>query len=57
LADARAEAARVLGELAERQAAHEAEVARLEQLERDHRDRMRSYLTEQLAQIEPKPPS
>jgi uncharacterized protein (DUF3084 family) len=42
----------VLADLAERQAALEAEVARLEHLEREYRDRMRSYLTEQLAQIE-----
>jgi hypothetical protein len=43
----------VLSEVAERQAALEAEVARLQQLEQDHRDRMRNYLTQQLAQIEP----
>jgi len=43
----------VLSELAERQAALEAELARLQQLEQDHRNRMRSYLTQQLAQIEP----
>jgi len=42
----------VLGDLAEQQAALEAEVARLQQVEQDLRDRMRSYLTEQLAQIE-----
>jgi hypothetical protein len=36
-----------------RQAALEAEVARLEQVEQEHRERMRSYLTQQLAQIEP----
>lgn len=46
----------VLGELAEQQAALEAEVARLQQLEQDHRDRMRGYLTQQLAQIEPTSP-
>jgi len=46
----------VLGDLAEQQGALEAEVARLEQLEQDHRDRMRSYLTQQLAQIEPTTP-
>jgi len=43
----------VLGDLTERQAALEAEVARLQQLGQDHRNRMRSYLTQQLAQIEP----
>jgi cell division septum initiation protein DivIVA len=42
----------VLGDLAEQQAAVEAEVARLQQLERDHRDRMRGYLTQQLEQLE-----
>jgi hypothetical protein len=34
----------------------ETEVARLQQLEQEQRNRMRSYLTEQLAQIEPNPP-
>ncbi len=48
--------ATVLGDLAEQKAALEAEVARLEQLEQDLRDRMRSYLTQQLAQIEPTTP-
>lgn len=43
----------VLGDLSERQAALEAEIARLRQLEEDHRNRMRTYLAEQLAQIEP----
>jgi hypothetical protein len=45
----------VLADLAERQAALKAEVARLEQLEQEHRNRMRKYLTQQLAQIEPNP--
>jgi DivIVA domain-containing protein len=43
----------VLSEVAERQAALEAEVSRLRQLDQDHRDRMRDYLNQQLAQIEP----
>ena len=43
----------VLSEVAERQTALEAEVTRLQQLDHDHRDRMRDYLTQQLAQIEP----
>jgi len=41
----------VLSEVAGRKAALEAEVARLEQLENEFRTRMRSYLTEQLAQL------
>ena len=45
----------MLGDLAERQAALEAEVARLQQLDQDHRSRIRSYLTQQFAQIEPDP--
>jgi cell division septum initiation protein DivIVA len=49
---ASAEADRVLAAARAEQAALETEVARLQQLEQDHRDRMRSYLTEQLAQIE-----
>ena len=44
--------ATVLSEVAERRAVLEAEVARLEQLERDHRDRMRTYHAEQLAQLD-----
>jgi hypothetical protein len=43
----------VLSELRARQSALETEVRRLAQLEADHRDRMRNYLTQQLAQIEP----
>jgi cell division septum initiation protein DivIVA len=45
----------VLADLAKRQAALEAEVARLQQLEQEYRNRMRSYLTQQLAQIESNP--
>jgi len=41
-----------LADLAERQAALEAEVARLQELEHANRDQMRNYLTQQLAQIE-----
>ena len=40
-----------LAGLAERRAALEAEVAQLEQLEQENRDRIRTYLTDQLAQI------
>ena len=47
--------ATVLAQLVERQAALGAEVARLEQLVQDSRGRMRSFLTEQLAQIESTP--
>ncbi len=47
----------MLGDLVEQRVALEAEVARLRRLERDHRDRMREYLTEQLAQIESNTPS
>jgi DivIVA domain-containing protein len=43
----------VLSEVTERKAALEAEVSRLQQLEQDHRDRMRSYLNQQLEQLEP----
>ena len=43
----------VPSEVAERVAALETEVTRLKQVDHDHRDRMRSYLTQQLAQIEP----
>jgi hypothetical protein len=32
-------------------------VARLQHLEHEHRKRMRSYLTQQLAEIEPRPRS
>ena len=45
----------VLSELAERKNSLEAEVARLEQLEEEHRNRMRDYLTQQLAQLEATP--
>jgi len=45
----------VLSEVKARQTALESEVRRLEQLDADHRDRMRSYLTQQLEQLEPKP--
>ena len=45
----------VLSELAERKSSLEAEVARLEQLEEEHRNRMRDYLTQQLAQLEATP--
>jgi cell division septum initiation protein DivIVA len=47
--------ATVLADLAERRAALEAEVARLEQLGQQSRARMRGYLTEQLAQLESTP--
>ena len=43
----------VLSEVKARQTALETEVRRLEQLDADHRDRMRSYLTQQLEQLEP----
>ncbi len=43
----------VMSEVTERKAALEAEVGRLQQLEQDHRDRMRSYLNQQLEQLEP----
>ena len=43
----------VLSEVKARQTALESEVRRLEQLDADHRDRMRSYLTQQLEQLEP----
>ena len=43
----------VMTEVTERKAALEAEVSRLQQLEQDHRDRMRSYLNQQLEQLEP----
>ena len=52
LAETHAAAERMLSEVGERQAALEAEVARLKELEREHRDLMRSYLTEQLAQLD-----
>ena len=45
----------VLSELAERKNSLEAEVARLEQLEEEHRNRMRDYLTQQLAQLDATP--
>lgn len=44
-----------LSEMAERQTALEGEIARLQQVEQDSRDRMRSFLTNQLAQIDPTP--
>ena len=42
----------VMSELAERKAALEAEVNRLQQQERDHRDHMRRYFAEQLEQLD-----
>ena len=45
----------VLSKLAERTNSLEAEVARLEQLEKEHRNRMRDYLTQQLAQLDATP--
>ena len=47
----------VMSELAERKAGLEAEVNRLQQQERDHRDRMRSYFAEQLEQLDPGTPA
>jgi cell division septum initiation protein DivIVA len=55
LAAARAEAQRVRAELEETHAQHSAEIARLQQVEQDHRDRMRRHLTDVLAQIETRP--
>ena len=45
----------VLSELTERQAALEAEIARLERVGSDHRAAMRTYFTEQLEHLEPTP--
>lgn len=56
LRTARAEAQRVRDELEQTRDQYSAEVTRLEQLERDHRDRMRQHLTELLTQIEADPP-
>ena len=41
-----------MAELARRQTAFEAELARLRELEKEARDQVRSYLAEQLAQID-----
>jgi len=57
LTEAREEARRVRADLEETRAQHNAEIARLQQLERDHRERMRHHLTDLLAQIEAPPPS
>lgn len=45
----------VLSELAERETALTAEISRLGQVEQDYRDRMRTFLTGQLAQIDQTP--
>jgi cell division septum initiation protein DivIVA len=55
LAAARTEAERVQSELEEKRAAQTAEIARLELLEQEHRERMRRYLTQLLKQMEPTP--
>jgi cell division septum initiation protein DivIVA len=57
LTAARTEAQRVRANLEETRAQHNAEIARLQQIEQDHRDRMRRHLTDVLAQIEARPPA
>ena len=54
-AEAEQHSTTVLSELAERRAALEAEIARLEQLESEHRAAMRTFFTEQLEHLEPTP--
>jgi cell division septum initiation protein DivIVA len=57
LTAARTEAQRVRADLEETRAHHSAEIARLQQIEQDHRDQMRRHLTDVLAQIEARPPA
>jgi cell division septum initiation protein DivIVA len=57
LTAARAEEQRVRADLEETRAQQNAEIARLQQIEQDHRDRMRRHLTDVLAQIEARPPA
>jgi cell division septum initiation protein DivIVA len=57
LAAARTEAQRLRTDLEETRAQHNAEIARLQQIEQDHRDQMRHHLTDLLAQIEATPPA
>jgi cell division septum initiation protein DivIVA len=57
LAAARTQAQQVRTDLEETRAQLQAEIARLEQLEHESRDRIRQYLTEVLAQIDKSPPA
>lgn len=57
LSAARTEARQVRADLEETQAHLNSEVARLQQLEHDHRDRMRNLLTDMLAQVETDQPT
>ena len=54
---ARTEAQRVRADLEETRAQHSTEIARLQQVEQDHRDRMRRHFTDVLAEIEARPPA
>jgi cell division septum initiation protein DivIVA len=56
LTAARTEAQQVRADLEATRAQLQAEIARLQQLEHDHRDRIRRHLTELLAQIDVSPP-
>lgn len=53
LTAAHREAKRVHAELEEKRSQQQTEIARLEQLERDHKHGMRSHLSELLSQIDP----
>jgi cell division septum initiation protein DivIVA len=55
LTAARTETQRLRADLEETRAQHNAEIARLQQIEQNHRDRMRRHLTDMLAQIETRP--
>jgi cell division septum initiation protein DivIVA len=57
LTAARTEAQRVQADLEETRAQLNAEIARLQQVEHDHRGRLRQHLTDVLAQIEASPPA
>jgi cell division septum initiation protein DivIVA len=55
VAAARAEAERLRADLEAKRAQHRAEIARLEQVEQEHRERVRRHLTDMLAQIDARP--
>ena len=57
LTAARSEAQQLRDELEEERAHRSAEIARLQQLEEEHRERVRRQLKELLAQVEGDPPS
>jgi cell division septum initiation protein DivIVA len=55
VAAARADAEQVRTELEQERAHHSAEIARLAQVEQEHRERVRRHLTDMLAQVEAPP--